>query len=225
MLRAVSGCRSSCTTVPKKSARSAASTGADPASGKRRDREHAVVGRDVGRSREVAVDGPPDRRDELVDPERLPDDAGEARGPTPTRGPRPSLRESCGVGAEHDDRQSGMGSPDSDRVAPGASLACGQERSVEDHASGLPPVDRSRDLVVIADGDRVVPRFIEQAAYQLADARVVFDEQHGGCREGGHRDVLCRQSELVHVRLPFSPRATLWPRLVCPACDQPTRRA
>jgi hypothetical protein len=53
-----------------------------------------------------------------------------------------------------------VGSPDRDRVVPGAALTRGSNLTVKDHDAWLPAFDGCPDQCVIGDRDRVVPGLV-----------------------------------------------------------------
>jgi hypothetical protein len=71
-----------------------------------------------------------------------------------------------------------MGPPDRGRVGPRALVTGGPWIAVEDDAPRPPALHGASDLLVIGDGHVLVAGIVEELAHDLADARLVLDEQH-----------------------------------------------
>jgi hypothetical protein len=69
-----------------------------------------------------------------------------------------------------------VGAPDRGRIRPGASAAFGRRLAVEDDASWVVTRDRSRDLIVIGDGDVLVTGFFEKSTDELLEKGFVLNE-------------------------------------------------
>ena len=124
-----------------------------------------------------------ERREELLDHERLRNDAHETGLPAARGDARSFLRERVRVGSEHENRQRGVGSPDRGGILPGPRATGAAHLAVEDHAPWVESIDRPGDLIVIGDGDRAVPGVGEERRHELAEDHIVLHEQHWRRRE------------------------------------------
>jgi hypothetical protein len=69
-----------------------------------------------------------------------------------------------------------VGAPDRRRIRPGPSASFGRRLAVEDDASWVVTLDRSRDLIVISDGDVLITGFFEKSTNELLEEGFVLNE-------------------------------------------------
>jgi hypothetical protein len=69
-----------------------------------------------------------------------------------------------------------MGAPDRGRIRPRPPVSFRRRLAVEDHAPWVVAHDRRGDLIVIRDGDVLVPGFFEKTTHELLEERFVLNE-------------------------------------------------